>query len=409
MVIPVADLQDLPLFGVRVVDLTRYVAGSYATMIFAALGADVIKVEDTRGGDPYRQQGIAEIHDASLLFMGLNVGKRSVCIDLGTTEGQRILDLLLDSSDFLVENSRTGSLKKFGLDFHSVHSRFPHVIYVSISGYGISGPESTTGGFDLILQAESGIMSVTGESARAPIKVGTPFLDIGAGLSAVTGALAALQTQQRTGQGVHVTSSLLGFGMATFTSIVPSVIATQDFPNRLGSHSPVFAPYGAFQTADGHVTLAGAGNERLWIGLCESLGLSDLPDDARFATNADRVANSAALTQVLEDVLTTQPTAHWIKILTEQRIPVASVRNLKDVLSWEQIAAMNFLESLTSDSGQVYTVVDPPFTVDGALKYRKPAPGLGQHTAEVLEELKISKSEIAELVSAGIVGVYSRV
>lgn len=409
MVMPVADPQDLPLFGMRVVDLTRYVAGSYATMVLAALGADVIKVEDTRGGDPYRQQGTAKVHDASVLFVGLNVGKRSVCIDLGTTKGQEILDLLLDSSDFLVENSRTGSLEKFGLDFHSVHSRFPHVIYVSISGYGVSGPESTTGGFDLILQAESGIMSVTGESARAPIKVGTPFLDIGAGLSAVTGALAALQTQHRTGQGVHVTSSLLGFGMATFTSIAPSAIATQDFPSRLGSHSPTFAPYGAFQTADGHVILAGAGNERLWIGLCESLGLNDLPDDARFATNADRVSNSAELTQVLEEVLTTQPTAHWIEILNEQRIPVASVRNLQDVLAWEQIAAMNFLESLSSDSGETYTVVDPPFTVDGALKYRKPAPSLGQHTAEVLEELNISKSEIADLVSAGVVGVYSRV
>jgi crotonobetainyl-CoA:carnitine CoA-transferase CaiB-like acyl-CoA transferase len=139
------------------------------------------------------------------------------------------------------------------------------------------------------------------------------------------------------------------------------------------------------------------------------LGLNDLPDDARFATNADRVANNAELAQILEDILITQPTAHWIEILSEQRIPVASVRNLQDVLAWEQIAAMNFLESLSSDSGETYTVVDPTFTVDGALKYRKPAPSLGQHTTEVLEELKISKSEIADLVSAGVVGVYSRV
>jgi crotonobetainyl-CoA:carnitine CoA-transferase CaiB-like acyl-CoA transferase len=407
MVMPVAEPGELPLVGMRVVDLTRYVAGSYATMMLAALGADVIKVEDTRGGDPYRKQGTAKIHDSSALFAGLNVGKRSVCIDLGTTEGQEILELLLSSSDFLVENSRTGSLAKFGLDFSAVHARFPHVIYVSISGYGFSGPESTTGGFDLILQAESGIMSVTGETDGAPTKVGTPFLDIGAGLSAVTGALAALQTKHRTGRGVHVTSSLLGFGMATFTSIVPSAIADKSYPSRLGSHSPTFAPYGAFQTANGHVVLAGAGNERLWVGLCESLELRDLPDDPRFATNADRVANSAELTQVLEDVLRTQSTAHWIKVLSEHRIPVAMVRDLQDVLKWEQIAAMNFLESLSSDSGETYTVVDPPFTVDGALRYRKPAPSLGQHTAEVLGQLNVSRSEIADLVSAGVVGVQS--
>jgi crotonobetainyl-CoA:carnitine CoA-transferase CaiB-like acyl-CoA transferase len=407
MVMPLADPRELPLSGMRVVDLTRYVAGSYATMMLAALGADVIKVEDTRGGDPYRNQGTAKIHDASVLFIGLNVGKRSVCIDLGTSQGQEILDLLLTSSDFLVENSRTGSLAKFGLDFPNVHAKFPRVIYVSISGYGGTGPESTTGGFDLILQAESGIMSVTGEPEGAPTKVGTPFLDIGAGLSAVTGALAALQTRHRTGQGGHVTASLLGFGMAAFTSIVPSAIADQVFPTRLGSHSPTFAPYGAFRTGDGHVILAGAGNERLWVGLCENLGLKDLPDDPRFATNADRVSNSAELTQVLEDVLSTRPTAHWIEILSEQGIPVAKVRNLQDVLTWEQVAAMNFLESLSSDRGETYTVVDPPFTVDGALRYRKPAPSLGQHTAEVLEQLNMSGSEIAELVSAGVIGVQS--
>ena len=405
MVTPLAEATDLPLAGLRVVDLTRYVAGSYATMILAALGADVIKIEDTRGGDPYRGQGTARIKDASVLFVGLNVGKRSVSIDLGTTQGQEILDLLLDSSDFLVENSRPGSLTKFGLDFASVHERFPRIIYVSISGYGVTGPESTTGGFDLILQAESGIMSVTGELGSAPTKVGTPFLDIGAGLSAVAGALAALQTRHRTGEGSHVTSSLLSFGMATFTSVVPSAIADQNYPTRLGSHSPTFAPYGAFRTADGHVILAGAGNERLWVGLCQVLGLNTLPDDPRFVTNADRVVNRDALTQLLEDVLVTQSTAHWVEHLAAQGIPVAKVRDLKDVVAWEQVHAMSLLESMTSDRGETYTVVDPPFTVNGALRYRKPAPQLGQHTTEVLAQLNVSGSTITELVSAGVVGV----
>ncbi len=401
------EATDLPLEGLKVFDLTRYVAGSYATMLLAALGAEVVKIEDTRTGDPYRTQGTARTSDASLLFVGLNAGKRSLCVDLGTQRGQEIAGGLLKHSDFLVENSRPGSLAKFGLDFPSVHDRFPRVIYVSISGYGVSGPQSSTGGFDLVLQAESGVMSVTGEPGSSPTKVGTPFLDIGAGLAAVTGALAALQVRHRTGLGSLASSSLLGFGMATFTSIVPSAIASDSYPARLGSHSPMFSPYGAFRTADGHVILAGAGNERLWIRLCETLGLRELLGDARFLSNADRVLNRNALTSLLEQVLVTRPTSHWLERLESEGIPAAQVRRLEDVLSWEQVKAMDFLEQLSSDAGDNYTVVGPPFTVDGLLRYRKPAPRLGQHTTEVLRQINLSDSEIASLVSAGVVRTES--
>lgn len=403
MVIDEANPSELPLVGTRVLDLTRYVAGSYATMVLAALGADVIKIEDVHSGDPYREQGTARIRDASLLFVGLNVGKRSVSVDLKSDEGRTVVDRLLGNSDFLVENSRPGSLAKFDLDYHSVRARFPRVIYVSISGYGVAGPEAATGGFDLILQAESGIMSVTGEAEGPPTKVGTPFLDIGAGLSAVTGALAALQTRHRTGRGSHVTSSLLSFGLATFTSIVPSASAVGDYPTRLGSHSPTFAPYGAFRTSDGYVVLAGAGNERLWRELCDCLELSGLPDDARFATNADRVANREELTRLLESTLMRQTTSHWMNVLGERGVPVANVRALDEVESWDQVADMRLLETLESQDGEHYLAVNPSFTVNGALRYRRPAPLLGQHTAEVLREARLTDTEIADLIAMGAV------
>jgi len=407
MVSPTTPPGELPLSGLRVLDVTRYVAGSYTTMLLAALGADVIKVEDVREGDPYRAQGTARVDGDSALFLGLNTGKRSLSIDLARPETREILDGLLAQSDFLVENARPGSLAKFNLDYESVHSRFPRVIYVSISGYGAVGPQSTKGGFDLILQAESGVMSVTGEPDGPPTKVGTPLLDIGAGVSAVTAALAALYQRERTGQGCHVSSSLLQFALATFASTVTTSLASGDFPTRLGSHSPTFAPYGAFQTADDYIVLAGAGNDRLWVKLCEALNRADVLDDPRFSSNADRVRHRQALTELLEDSLVAQSASHWISLFEREGIPVARVRSLQEVLEWDQVVAMGLLEEISPEGREPYTVVDPPFTVNGSLNYRIPAPRLGEHTREVLRELQIARDHVDALAQAGVVRVES--
>lgn len=403
MVSPTTPPGDLPLSGLRVLDVTRYVAGSYTTMLLAALGADVIKVEDVREGDPYRVQGTARVNGDSALFLGLNAGKRSLSIDLARPESREILDRLLAQSDFLVENARPGSLRKFNLDYESVHTRFPHIVYVSISGYGAVGPQSTKGGFDLILQAESGVMSVTGEPDGPPTKVGTPLLDIGAGVSAVTAALAALYQRERTGQGCHVSSSLLQFALATFASTVTTSLASGDFPTRLGSHSPTFAPYGAFHTADDYIVLAGAGNDRLWVKLCEALNRADVLEDPRFASNADRVRHRQVLTELLEDSLGTQSASHWISLFEREGIPVARVRSLQDVLAWDQIVAMGLLEEISPKGGEPYTVVDPPFTINGPLHYPIPAPRLGEHTQEVLHELQIPRDQVDALTQAGVV------
>src|SRR5260370_5846451 len=239
------------LGGLRVLDLTRFVSGSQATMLLAAMGADVVKIE-VPPGDPYRRPGTGFIngpnepsHGESVLFMALNWGKSSVAIDFRKPAGREVIERLLATSDMLVENSRPGTLVPHGLDWDSVHARFPSLIYGSISGYGDVGPDAAKGGFDLILQAESGVMSVTGTPESGPVKVGVPVLDVGAGLSCALGLLGACIERQRTGVGRLVSSSLLEFALASLGTLAPSVMASRALPGLLGTHSPTFAPYGA--------------------------------------------------------------------------------------------------------------------------------------------------------------------
>ncbi len=278
------------LAGLRVLDLTRFVAGSHATMLLAAMGADVVKIE-VPPGDPYRWQGTERVNGESVLFMTLNSGKRSVAIDFRKPAGREVIERLLATSDMLVENSRPGTLAHHGLDWESVHARFPALIYGSISGYGDVGPEAAKGGFDLILQAESGVMSVTGTPESGPVKVGAPVLDVGAGLTCALGMLGACIERQRTGVGRLVSSSLLEFALASLGTLAASVMVSGAVPGLLGTHSPTFAPYGGFRTADGWVVLAGAGSEEMWVRACRALGIEDLLADKRFADNASRVAH----------------------------------------------------------------------------------------------------------------------
>ena len=234
-----------PLAGTKVVDLTRFVAGPYTTMILAGLGARVLKIEPPPGGDSYRGQGLAGAGDGSNLFASVNRGKESVLLDFRRPDGAQALEHLLAGSDFLVHNARPGSMARYGLDYDSVHQRHPWLIHASISAFGDLGPDATRGGFDLIAQAESGLMSVTGSAESGSVKVGAPMLDIGAGLVMVTALLAAHMARQETGVGSQVCSSLLEFAMASFTTIASDAVSAGSSPSLLGSHSPSFAPYGA--------------------------------------------------------------------------------------------------------------------------------------------------------------------
>ena len=391
------------LCGLRVLDLTRFVSGSQATMLLAAMGADVIKIE-VPPGDPYRWQGTERVGGESALFLALNAGKRSAAIDFRTPAGRQALEPVLASADMLMENSRPGSLARHGLDWESVHARYPRLVYGSISGYGDVGPDAGRGGFDLILQAESGLMSVTGTEESGPVKVGAPVLDVGAGLSCALGMLAACIERQRTGTGRLVSSSLLEFALATLGTVAASVMISGEVPGLLGTHSPTFAPYGGFRTADGWLVLAGAGSEEMWARACRALGLRALLDDERFADNARRVAHRDQLTAEIEAVLTTRPTAYWLASLAEAGVPAAEVADLAQALDSPQAKALGAVQELGHPSAGAYRLVGPPLRVDqAALGYPAPAPRLGSDTRAVLGEAGLSQADIDGLARDGVV------
>lgn len=372
-----------PLAGYRVIDMTRFVSGSYAAMLLAMLGADVIKVESEPGGDPYRNQGTAFVGGDSGLFNALNRGKRSVLVELTAPDGGAEIHRLLADADVFVENGRPGSLRKYGLDADTLSRRFPDLVYASISGYGQVGPDATRGGFDLILQAEGGLMSVTGEPQSGPVKVGVPALDIGSAVSCALGVVAALLRRERFGGGAVVSSSLLEFALATFTSVAPAYFVAGEVPGRLGSHSPTFAPYGAYRARDGYLVLAGAGSELLWQRLCDAIGAPSLVTDPRFVTNADRVAHLPELITELEMRLEQHDCAYWQDALQKVKVPAAQVRSLDQVLASEQAHALGIIQSDPGDAAAI-AAIGAPVQIDGPLGCVRRAPRLGEHTAEVL-------------------------
>ena len=392
-----------PLGGVRVVDLTRFVSGSYAAQILAAMGAEVIKIEVPPHGDPYRSQGAVRIDGDSVLFMTLNTSKKSVAIDFRAAEAAPFMERLMESADVLIENSRPGSLERYGLDYSSVHERHPHLVYGSVSGFGDVGPDANRGGFDLILQAESGLMSVTGHPDGGPAKVGAPVTDVGAGLACVAGITAALFERSRTGLGRHVSTSLLEFALSSLATLATAAFATDESPGLLGTHSPNFSPYGAFRTADGWIVLAGAGSDQLWVRLCETLGITHLVDDPRFADNAARVANRTVLTEAIEARTRTESTDHWLEIVEHHGVPGARIADLATAFATDQVGALGMVEQVSTPSGTTFTSVATPMRLDGHRQSAsRSAPRLGEHTAEVLIGLGATEDELAAMVAQGI-------
>ena len=394
-----APTASAPLAGTTVVDLTRFVSGSYCTMLLAALGADVIKFEVPPHGDSYRGQGTTRTEVGSTLFESLNRGKRSVLVDFRTDDGASALEATMARADFFVHNTRPGSLDARGLGYDDVHARHPRLVYAAISAFGDVGPDAERGGFDLIVQAESGIMAVTGTPESGPVKVGPPLLDIGAGLSAALAIVAAHAARLATGVGSRVSSSLFEFALAGMTTFMTDVIATGEQPPLLGSHSPTFAPYGAFATGDGHVVLAGAGSDRLWPLLCELIARADLIEDPRFVDNAARVAHRDELTTEIEAALGTRDTAHWLATFEAVGLPASTVRSLHGVLASEQVAALEQIRRPVGPTQQA--AVDVPFRLDGARPELSAAPALGADTAAVLAEVGVAQATIARLISAG--------
>ncbi|MDW3212687.1 MAG: CoA transferase [Ilumatobacteraceae bacterium] len=389
------DGSDLPLSGTTVVDLTRFVSGSYCTMLLAALGARILKIEVPPGGDSYRGQGATATATGSTLFESINRGKHSVLLDFRTPDGAVALEAMLAEADFFVQNARPGSLDAYGLGYDEVHARHPHLVYASISAFGDTGPEAERGGFDLIVQAESGVMSVTGSAEYGPVKVGPPILDIGAGLSATLAIVAAHTTRQRTGVGSKVSSSLLEFALAGLTTFMADVVANGQQPPLLGSHSPTFSPYGAFAASDGHIVIAGTGSDRLWPLLCDLLDRPDLIDDERYADNAARLRHRDALTAEIETALSRRRVVDWLGIFDAAGLPATTVRSLGEVLASPQVDALDIVRQPTHSSQQ--GGVDAPFRFDDERPTLSAAPTLGADTRTVLESFGVDPGVIDRL------------
>ncbi|GAB3984031.1 CaiB/BaiF CoA-transferase family protein [Actinoallomurus acanthiterrae] len=391
------------LAGVRVLDLSRILSGPFASMILADLGADVIKVEDTRKGDDTRQWGPPFQGDDAAYFLSVNRNKRSISVDLKTEKGRDAVQRLADRADVLLENFRPGTAARLGLGYEELSARNPGLVYASISGYGHTGPYAERAGYDAIAQAMSGIMSVTGESDGAPVRMGTSGADLGAGMWAVIGVLAALNARRQTGRGQHVDISLLDGQVAWLTYVAGGYFATGETPRRYGSAHPSIVPYQALPTADGNVMVA-VGNDGQWRRFVDAVGRTDLADDPRFATNPDRVRNREELLALLEEALAARTSAEWAEILTEAGVPAGPINTVPEALSHPQVLAREMVvETEHPGAGRLRMLGSPIKLSAQPPAVRSAPPGLGEHTDEVLAELGLTAEEIAAMREEGAI------
>jgi formyl-CoA transferase/CoA:oxalate CoA-transferase len=358
--------MQYPLEGVRILDLTQYVSGPYCTQVLADLGATVLKVERPGGGDVYRSQGPVFIGGESVSFLSLNRGKRSVVLNIREQSGRDRVRSLAGEADVLVENYKPGTLARYGLDYEALSAEQPALVYCSISGFGQQGPLAGDGAYDLSIQALSGILSLTGHPEQPLAKVPVAALDFGSALYAVIGILSALRQREQTGRGQWVQTSLLETALAWLSMHITSYLGGGDEPTRQGTRSPFFAPYEAYETADGHLVVVGTGGDGGWHSFCRALGLPELADDPRFATNSSRVANAEALREAVEAVMTTRSTEHWVEQMRAEGVPHAPVQTLPEVLRSEQVAALGAISHLTHEVAGEIPIVRLPLTMSGA-------------------------------------------
>jgi len=400
-----AQARPLPLAGVRVLDVCQVMAGPYACMLLADLGADVIKIEPPDGGDQTRSaMGFKMKGPDSMGFLNMNRNKRSVTLDLKTEAGREVLYKLAESADILVENYRPGVMKRLGIDYETLAEINPKLVYVSISGFGQSGPWAKRPGFDLMAQAMSGVMSVTGYPGDAPVKCGVPVADIGCALFATYGMLAAYIGAKETGKGQYVDASLFDSAMAFSIWDTSEYWGTGREPEPLGTANRMSAPYQAMKSADGYFVM-GATNQKLWQLLCNTLDRADLLADERFATVALRLANRLPLIAELERTFTQKTSDEWIESLLEVGIPAGPILTYPQAFDSEhgkhrqmRIEIDHPIEGKVPNIGFAVKMGGTPQQV------RRHPPLLGQHTDEVLTELGIAQDEKEALAAAGAFG-----
>ena len=390
-----------PLGGIKVLELAQIMAGPTCGLMLADLGADVIKVERVPGGDDTRMMNRPSVRGESAAFMAMNRNKRGIALNLKLPAAQQALKRMVARADVLTENYRKGTMEKLGMGYEALKVLNPRLIYCSISGYGRTGPYADKGGYDLIAQGMSGLMSITGEPGRAPAKSGAPVCDINAGLLAALGVVSAYIHRLKTGEGQLVDTSLFEAGIQQTYWQSAIYFATGEVPGPGGSAHHLSAPYQAFRAADGWLTIGGA-NQANWERLVRVLGAPEWLADPRFKTNADRMANLEALVAVMNSRLKTRPVEEWIKLLEGEGVPCGPINSIADMAVDPQALARAMVVELDHPRAGTTRTLGLPIKLSASPgKVARPAPLLGQHTREVLAEFGFSTGEIQALVEAG--------
>ncbi len=397
----------LPLSGKRVLDVTTSIAGPFCAEILAALGADVVKVERPDAGDDGRAWGPPFWNGEGAMFLSVNAGKRSLALSLRDERGREALLRLAERSDVFLQGIRPRLAEELGLGAAVMRKRSPRLVYCSIGAYGRVGPLSSEPGYDALMQAAGGLISMTGEPGRPGVRVGSSLIDMGTGMWAALGIVAALLEREHTGVGAEVDTSLYETALAYIGYHLVGFLADGTVPKGEGTVFPMVAPYQVFPTKDGELMIAG-GNDRLFAALCTALQLPALAVDPRFRANLDRVKNREQLVAVLSDRLLERNTVEWHELLSAAGVPAAPVANVADVVSSEQTRALGILQPVEHPSIPDLRLTALPLSFDGArAEHRLPPPLLGEHSEEVLREVGYSPEEIAELAADGVIRTRS--
>jgi crotonobetainyl-CoA:carnitine CoA-transferase CaiB-like acyl-CoA transferase len=401
-----------PLSGIRVVDLTRILAGPSCTQILGDLGADVIKVEMPETGDDTRRWGPPFWQDAdgqptreSAYFSCANRNKRSVTVNISSAEGQALIRDLANKSDVLVENFKFGGLKKYGLAYEDLKETNPKLVYCSITGFGHTGPYAKRPGYDVLMQAMGGLMSVTGAADGEPQKCGVPISDLMAGMYAAVSVCAALRSREVTGEGQAIDIGMLDTTVATMANQALNYLASGENPRRLGNEHPNIAPYQVFPTADGNIIIA-CGSEQQFQRFCRLIGREDLIEDERFKNNSARLAHRSELVDILNPILSSQPSSHWLPRLEAETISCGPINTISQTFADPQVQAREMEIKMTHPGvGSPVSLVGSPIKMSRTkVSYRHGPPKLGQHTDEVLQEvLELDQAAIAKLRDGGAI------